>query len=76
MTRINIALKNFFTTAAAFLLIAVGPINECLANEVNIKQRASNTDQIQLEWPSQVEALLAAQSASSDAASVLFSGQQ
>ena len=53
MTPMNRALKKFLTTAVASLLIAVSPINQSFANEVNIEQRASNTDQIELEWPSQ-----------------------
>ena len=52
MTPINRALSIFFITAAsAFPLL--GPIKERFANALSIEQRASNTDQIQLEWPSQ-----------------------
>ena len=52
MTPINSALSIFFTTAASILPL-VGLIKESFANALSIEQRASNTDQIQLEWPSQ-----------------------
>ena len=52
MTPINRALSIFFTTAASILPL-VGLIKESFANALSIEQRASNTDQIQLEWPSQ-----------------------
>ena len=52
MTPINRALSVFFTTAASILPL-VGLIKESFANALSIEQRASNTDQIQLEWPSQ-----------------------
>lgn len=52
MIPINRALCIFIiTTASVFPL--VGMIKECFANALSIEQRASNTDQIQLEWPSQ-----------------------
>jgi aryl-phospho-beta-D-glucosidase BglC (GH1 family) len=52
MTRINRLLSIFFITTASVLPL-VGIINESFANALSIEQRASNTDQIQLEWPSQ-----------------------
>ena len=52
MTPINRALSIFFITAASALPL-LGPIKEGFANALSIEQRASNTDQIQLEWPSQ-----------------------
>ena len=52
MTPINRALSIFFTTAASILPL-VSLIKESFANALSIEQRASNTDQIQLEWPSQ-----------------------
>ena len=51
MTPINRALTIFFITAASVLPL-LGPIKESFANALSIKQHASNTDQIQLEWPS------------------------
>lgn len=52
MIPINRALCIFIiTTASVFPL--VGTIKESFANALSIEQRASNTDQIQLEWPSQ-----------------------
>ena len=52
MTPINRVLSIFFITAASALPL-LGPIKEGFANALSIEQRASNTDQIQLEWPSQ-----------------------
>ena len=52
MAPINRALSIFFITAVSVLPL-VGPIKESFANALSIEQRASNTDQIQLEWPSQ-----------------------
>ena len=52
MTPINRVLSIFFITAASAFPL-VGPIKEGFANALSIEQRASNTDQIQLEWPSQ-----------------------
>ena len=52
MTPINRELSIFFTAAASILPL-VGLIKESFANALSIEQRASNTDQIQLEWPSQ-----------------------
>ena len=52
MTPINRALSIFFTAAASILPL-VGLIKESFANALSIEQRASNIDQIQLEWPSQ-----------------------
>ena len=52
MTPINRVLSIFSITAASAIPL-VGPIKESLANTLSIEQRASNTDQIQLEWPSQ-----------------------
>ena len=52
MTPINRVLSIFFITAASVLPL-VGLIKESFANALSIEQRASNTDQIQLEWPSQ-----------------------
>ena len=52
MTPINRALSIFFITAASALPL-LGPIKEGFANALSIEERASNTDQIQLEWPSQ-----------------------
>ncbi|MEC9228642.1 MAG: cellulase family glycosylhydrolase [Verrucomicrobiota bacterium] len=52
MTPIKRALSIFFTTAASILPL-VGLVKESFANALSIEQRASNTDQIQLEWPSQ-----------------------
>jgi aryl-phospho-beta-D-glucosidase BglC (GH1 family) len=52
MTPINRALSIFFITAASVFPL-VGAIKESFANALSIEQRASNTDQIQLEWPSQ-----------------------
>ena len=48
----NRVLSIFFITAVSVLPL-VGPIKESFANALSIEQRASNTDQIQLEWPSQ-----------------------
>ena len=48
----NRVLSIFFITAASALPL-VGLIKEGFANALSIEQRASNTDQIQLEWPSQ-----------------------
>ena len=52
MTPINRALSIFFITAA-YVLPLGGPIKVSFANALSIDQRASNTDQVQLEWPSQ-----------------------
>ena len=52
MTPINRALSIFFITAAYVLPLGC-PIKVSLANALSIDQRASNTDQVQLEWPSQ-----------------------
>jgi endoglucanase len=52
MTPINRALSIFFITAAPALPL-VCPIKVSFADGISINQRASNTDQIQLEWPSQ-----------------------
>ena len=52
MTPINRALSIFFITAASVLPL-VGLIKESFANALSIGQRANNTDQIQIEWPSQ-----------------------
>ena len=52
MTPMNRVLSIFFITAASALPL-VGLIKEGFANALSIEQRASNTDQIQLEWPSQ-----------------------
>ena len=49
---INRSLNNFFTTAATVILF-LNPIKVSFADAVIIDQRASNTDQIELEWPSQ-----------------------
>ena len=52
MTPINRVLSIFFITAAPVFPL-LGTIKEGFANALSIEQRASNTDQIQLEWPSQ-----------------------
>lgn len=52
MTPINRVLSIFLITAASALPL-VGLIKEGFANALSIEQRANNTDQIQLEWPSQ-----------------------
>ena len=52
MIPINRALCIFITTTASIFPL-VGTIKESFANALSIEQRASNTDQIQLEWPSQ-----------------------
>ena len=52
MTPINRALNIFFITAA-YAIFLIGSIKVSLADGISINQRASNTDQIQLEWPSQ-----------------------
>ena len=52
MTPINRALSIFVITAAPALPL-VCPIKVSFADGISINQRASNKDQIQLEWPSQ-----------------------
>ena len=52
MSPINRTLSIFFITAASVLPL-VGLIKESFANALSIEQRANNTDQIQIEWPSQ-----------------------
>jgi aryl-phospho-beta-D-glucosidase BglC (GH1 family) len=52
MTRINRLLSIFFITTASVLPL-VGIIKESFADAVTIDQRASNAEQIELEWPSQ-----------------------
>ena len=52
MTLINRALNIFFITAASLILF-ISPIKVSFADAVTIDQRASNADQIELEWPSQ-----------------------
>ena len=52
MAPINRVLSIFFITAAPVFPL-LGTIKEGFANALSIEQRASNTDQIQLEWPSQ-----------------------
>ena len=52
MTPINRALSILFIIATSAIPL-VGPFKVSFANALNIEQRANNTDQIQLEWPSQ-----------------------
>ena len=52
MTPINRAPSIFFITIASVFPL-VGTIKESFANVLSIEQRASNTDQIKLGWPSQ-----------------------
>ncbi len=52
MTPINRALSILFIIATSAIPL-VGPFKVSFANALSIEQRANNTDQIQLEWPSQ-----------------------
>ena len=52
MTPINRALSILFIIATSAIPL-VGPFKVSFANALRIEQRANNTDQIQLEWPSQ-----------------------